>query len=198
MANKKQYASVTELLRDVVSDEEIHAEFSALVARRQLIKQLIAFRALKGMSQEDVAAKMGCTQGSVSKLEGSNDDEVRLGTLRAYAKAVGCELAACPIPQDITPVERVKCHAFAIKRHTDDMAQLARKDERIAQGVTNFFLELLVNLVQMLSDSADRLPLLPGGAPRFRLHAEVNLIGEDEDTSVPPCIKASDAPPAVR
>lgn len=196
MANKKQYASVAELLRDVVSDEEVHVEFSTLVARRQLIKQLITYRAVKGMSQEDVAAKMGCAQSSVSKLESANDDEVRLGTLRAYAKAVGCELAACPIPQDITPVERVKCHAFAIKRHTDDMAQLARKDEGIAQGVTNFFVELVVNLVQMLSDSADRLPLLPGGAPRFRLHAKVDV--EDEDTPATSCIEASDAPQAVR
>ena len=180
MPNKKQYTSVSELVRDIVADEEFHAAFDELVARRKLTKQLVAFRAARGMSQEEVAAKMACTQSRISKLENANDDDVRLGDLRAYAEAVGCELVACPIPHDMETVEKVKCHAFTIKKHTDDLAQLARADEAIADGVTSFFCELFVNFILMLGDSAKRLPLRPDGTPRFRLKAEVGVGNEDE------------------
>lgn len=183
MANAKQYASVSELLHDILSDKETREEFDTVVAQRRLIKQLIAMRAAMGMSQEDVAARMGCTQGSVSKLENSKDNDVRLGSLRAYAKAVGCELAACAIPQDITPVQMVKCHTIAIKKHADDLARLARTDETIAEGVTGFFVELFANFMWMLGDSAKRLPAHPDGTPRLRVEAKFEASGdEDPDT----------------
>jgi len=165
MASKTQYASVSDLLRDVVPDEEFHLAFDELVARRKLIKQLLAMRAAKGMSQKDVAAKMCCTQSRVSKLENANDDDVRLGDLRGYADVVGCELIAWPMPQDMTPVDKVKCHTHAIKKHMDDLAQLARADDKIAEGVARFFYELFVNFTLMLRHSSQDFPLRPDDTP---------------------------------
>jgi len=187
MPDKKQYASVSELVRDIVPDEEFHAAFDEFVARRKLTKQLVALRAARGMSQEDVAAKMACTQSRISKLENAEDDDVRLGDLRAYAEAVGCELVACPIPQDITSVERVKCHTVTIKKHTDDLAQLARTDETIAEGVASFFFELFANFIWVLGDSAKQLPLRSDGAPRIRVEAKFGVTGEGGDDPAAPC-----------
>jgi hypothetical protein len=91
------------------------------------------------------------------------------------------------------PVEKVKCHAVTIKKHTDDMAQLARMDESIAEGVASFFFELFANLIWMLGDSAKGLPPRPDGTPRFRLHTEVRFSEEDrkEDESAPFCCSES-------
>ena len=180
MAKKRQYSSVSELLRDVAPDDEFRAEFDQRVARRRLIKHLLALRAVKGLSQKDIAEKLGCTQSRVSKLENANDDDVRLGDLRAYANAVGSELIASAIPQDMKPVDKVKCHAFAIKKHMDDLSQLAKSDARIAQGVASFFHELFVNFILMLGDSAKRLPLGPDELPYFEIQLG-GLHGKEEE-----------------
>ncbi len=63
----------------------------------------------------------------------------------------------------------VKCHATAIKKHMDNLAQLARSDEKIAEGVAAFFGECFLNVTWMLCDSARRLPLRPDSSPYFRI-----------------------------
>lgn len=57
-----------------------------------LMNELIAVRDAKGLSQKDIAETVGCTQSRISKLENAKDVDVRLGDLRAYANAVGCDL----------------------------------------------------------------------------------------------------------
>jgi transcriptional regulator with XRE-family HTH domain len=46
------------------------------------------------MTQEEVAERMGATQGQVSKIEAA-DDAIQVSTLRAYAEAIGCTLEVC-------------------------------------------------------------------------------------------------------
>ena len=158
MADKKQYTSVSDVLRDVAPDDAFQADFDQHVAERRLIKELLALRAVRGLSQREVADFIGCSQGRISKLENAKDADVRFGDLRAYAKAVECDLVAQPIPHDMKPVDKAKGLAFAIKRHMDDLAQLAKTDERIAAGVAGFFHELFVHFTLMLGDSAKQLP----------------------------------------
>lgn len=182
MGKQKQYSSVSDLLHDVSSDKEFLAEFDAQIASRKLIKHLIGLRAARGMSQKDVADVIGCSQSRISKLERANDSDVRLGDLKAYANAVGCDFVAHPVPLDMRPVEKVKCHAFAMKRHLDDMAKLAKADEKIAEGVAGFFYEWFVNSILMLGDSARRLPLRPGESPYFQI--QINSSSEQEKAAL--------------
>ena len=50
------------------------------------------------------------------------------------------------------------------------MAQLAGRDEKIAQAVSAFFGEAFFNLVKMLQDSANKLPLrADDDAPYIRI-----------------------------
>jgi DNA-binding XRE family transcriptional regulator len=48
-------------------------------------------REAAGMTQEQLARKLGTQQSSISRMENHAED-VRLSTLRAYAKAVGADL----------------------------------------------------------------------------------------------------------
>lgn len=173
MADKKQYASVSDLVREMAPDAEFRAAFEERRNARRLIKQLLAMRALKGFSQHDIAKKLACTQSRVSKLESLHDNDMRLGDFRAYAEALGCEVVIGAVPRGLTPVERVKGHVFAIKKHTDDLAQLARSDERIARGVAQFFFELVVNFGRLVGDSVRALPNGPDDLPYSSLQVEV-------------------------
>ena len=56
--------------------------------RRALADELVARRVELGLSQTDVAARMGTSQSSVARLEGGRSD-VRMSTLERYAAAIG-------------------------------------------------------------------------------------------------------------
>ena len=56
--------------------------------RRDLASDLVARRVALGLSQTEVAARMGTSQSAVARLE-SGDADVRLSTLERYAAALG-------------------------------------------------------------------------------------------------------------
>jgi transcriptional regulator with XRE-family HTH domain len=56
--------------------------------RRELIARLAEVRQQLGLTQTDVAARMGTSQSAVARLEAGELD-VRLSTLDRYAAAVG-------------------------------------------------------------------------------------------------------------
>jgi predicted transcriptional regulator len=59
--------------------------------RRALAQDLAAHRAALGLSQTQVAARMGTSQSAVARLEAGQGD-IRLSTLERYADAVGMRL----------------------------------------------------------------------------------------------------------
>ena len=66
--------------------------FKEMAARRErMTDDLVARRLELGLSQTEVAARMGTSQSAVARLE-SGDADVRLSTLERYAAALGQEL----------------------------------------------------------------------------------------------------------
>ena len=61
------------------------------VRRRELASELVDLRHEAGLSQTEVAARMGTSQSAVARLE-SGDADVRLSTLDRYVAALGREL----------------------------------------------------------------------------------------------------------
>jgi len=60
--------------------------------RTGLIRGLVARRQAAGLSQTEVAARMGTSQSAVARLE-SGAADVRASTLERYAAAVGGEIS---------------------------------------------------------------------------------------------------------
>ena len=60
--------------------------------RRRLVADLTAQRRSAGLSQTEVAARMGTSQSAVARLE-TGDADVRVSTLERYAAAIGSQLA---------------------------------------------------------------------------------------------------------
>jgi transcriptional regulator with XRE-family HTH domain len=57
-------------------------------SRRRLLGELVSQRRSLGLSQTEVAARMGTSQSAVARLEAVAGD-VRMSTLERYAEAVG-------------------------------------------------------------------------------------------------------------
>jgi transcriptional regulator with XRE-family HTH domain len=60
--------------------------------RAGLIRDLVAQRLAAGLSQTEVAARMGTSQSAIARLE-SGATDVRASTLERYAAAVGGEIS---------------------------------------------------------------------------------------------------------
>lgn len=69
--------------------------YNALADEFAALAELLRARQHAGMTQSDVAERMGIAQASVARLEssaGSRKHAPSIATLRRYADAVGCEL----------------------------------------------------------------------------------------------------------
>ncbi len=80
------------------------AAYDALADEYAALGELLRARQAAGMTQADVAERMGVAQASVARLEasaGSRKHAPSVATLRKYADAVGCDLhlTLTPKPQ---------------------------------------------------------------------------------------------------
>jgi transcriptional regulator with XRE-family HTH domain len=88
---KKKYTTVAQVVRETAEGSFAQA-FEERLSDRRLVKDLMILRAGRGLTQADVAEKMGCTQSRISKLESAKDVDLTLGDLAKYAEAVGFRL----------------------------------------------------------------------------------------------------------
>ncbi len=65
--------------------------FREIAQRRRVVDELAGARRAAGLSQTEVAARMGTSQSVVARLE-SGQIDARLSTLQRYATAVGQQL----------------------------------------------------------------------------------------------------------
>jgi len=78
--------AVTSLFRDIIAEmtEDSRSVFPGF---RDLVDRLVEERQALGLSQTEVAARMGTSQSAVARLE-RGDADVRLSTLERYAAAL--------------------------------------------------------------------------------------------------------------
>src|SRR5215472_8446827 len=60
--------------------------------RHRLVAELTAQRQSAGLSQTEIAARMGTSQSAVARLE-TGEADVRVSTLERYAASIGSQLA---------------------------------------------------------------------------------------------------------
>lgn len=76
-----------------LSRPEVRAEYERLEAEFAFLDQFLKARAEAGLTQAQVAERVGTTQSAIARLEsGAGRRQPSLVTLRKYAQAVGCRI----------------------------------------------------------------------------------------------------------
>lgn len=79
-------------LRDsVMNDKESQEKYNMERDRYQLVKYLKELRKAKGITQKELAQKMGCSQQGISKLEHYNNNTT-LDTFLSYCHYLGIDV----------------------------------------------------------------------------------------------------------
>jgi transcriptional regulator with XRE-family HTH domain len=89
--NIDSLASVDDLIAEAVADPEAHATMRDTRDRLGLLRNFGWLRIQRGLSQREVARRMGTTQSAISELEKAVT-EPRLATLQRYARILGYQL----------------------------------------------------------------------------------------------------------
>ncbi|WP_070971806.1 helix-turn-helix domain-containing protein [Vibrio sonorensis] len=79
------------LKQKALTNPEVKAEYDALEEEFNFIHILLSMRESAGLTQQQVAERMGTKEANISRLEkGTGNPTVK--TLMKYAKACGCQL----------------------------------------------------------------------------------------------------------
>lgn len=85
---KREMDFLDEMIAEgTAADPAFPALLAAAEARRRLLRELVAKREAKGLSQTVVAARMGTSQSAVARLEGQ--DDAKESMIDRYAAAIG-------------------------------------------------------------------------------------------------------------
>ena len=72
---------------------DVKSEFEGMAAEFALLDEFLKARAAQGLTQAEVAQKIGTTQSAVARMEsGKGKHSPSLATLAKYADALGCKL----------------------------------------------------------------------------------------------------------
>jgi transcriptional regulator with XRE-family HTH domain len=83
------------LVKEILRRPAVKAEYDAQPEEFALLDELLRARRQTGLTQAEVAARMGTQTSAVARLEaggGSRRHSPSVATLRKYARAVGCRL----------------------------------------------------------------------------------------------------------
>lgn len=154
----KTYRNIVDLVRDAGGDDSFSKDLASHLAARRIAHFLFGLRSAQGVSQQQMAQRLKCSQSRISKLENADDADWTLGELRQYLQALDRDVQVVVTPRHWRIVDQIKFHAATIRRCLERLVGLARSDKKIGRGVQSFHVEALYNLMTLVAESARNLP----------------------------------------
>ena len=120
----RRYRNIVDMVRDITKDDAFTDELEKTIQERVLLDHLMAKRAAANLSQKDIADRMNCSQGRISKLENGKDSQMTIGEFQQYANILGLEVAFGTRRKNINIAQQVKLHVFAIRKLLHQIADI--------------------------------------------------------------------------
>ena len=156
MKTQKSYASVSELVGDIVEEKELRDKIRSEIRKQSVATVLFSMRCNFQVTQQQMAKRVERSQSWISKLEHASTDRITVEDLERYSRALEVNLVIT-FQKPMNAVESVKYHFFQIKKHLDGLLELAEDDEDIRAGVNKFHDEWLVNALKLFLEGKVKL-----------------------------------------
>jgi ribosome-binding protein aMBF1 (putative translation factor) len=91
MIGERDMNRLKTLKQELLGDAETRAAYDVMADKFAIVRELIAARARAGLSQSEVAQRMGTTQSAVARME-SGKRLPSMRTVERFAQAVGGHL----------------------------------------------------------------------------------------------------------
>lgn len=92
--------SFRQFKRDALAKASVRKEYAALADEFAYLDELLKARSASGLSQQQVAERIGTSQSAIARLESANSKHSpSLATLRTYADALGYKVQIKLLPR---------------------------------------------------------------------------------------------------
>ena len=153
----RRFDSVAEMLLGTGSSKEIAEGYDKVRKKTRISRNLAELRCEAGLSQKEMAEKIGCTQSRISKIENALDSQVSLEDIHDYSRATKVLIHMVFGPK-MNLSKLVKYHALEMRTALKELATLAHKDEEFDKAINGFFTEAFVNLLDIMDECRSELP----------------------------------------
>ncbi len=147
----------------MAEDQTIQQDVERLEQRSRIVTALVQMRVAKGISQKDVALAMGCDPSKVSRIESGYDDGLTVRDIAKYLSALKATMHILMEDTDAPAAAKIKQHVFAIHRHLESLADLARSvdgDQSIVSKIHEFYGQVLLNFLMRFDDCYKKIRAL--------------------------------------
>ncbi len=148
--DKNNMSTASSVMAELCGDDTIVRDVAKDIAMTKIMSTLTETRVSKGMTQKDVAARIGASISKTSRLESSLDDDLRIGDIKAYMQAIGVEASVAFFDKSMSTTNQIKHYVFEIERlltHLTSIAKECGDDRSIVDGISRFRGEVLYNFV---------------------------------------------------
>lgn len=165
---EKHYMSTaSSVMAELCGNDMIVKDVEENISKTKFVSALEGIRVRKGMTQKDVAAKMGISVSKVSRFEASADDDLRIGDVKAYMQAIETDVSVALFDKSMPATNQIKHYVFEIERllrHLTTIAKECGDDSSIVDGISRFRGEVLYNFIIKYVLSGKDFPDMAAGA----------------------------------
>ena len=153
----RRYRSIRDLIKGERLSERVAKEFEDIRASTRLSRQLAEIRLKAGLTQQQMAERLGVSQGCISKWESEEDDLLEVRVLKLYAEVTG-ERIGLMIGRPMSHVEAIKGYAFAMRDRLRALAALAHQHDELECHIQAFFGDAFFNILHILGQAQQEMP----------------------------------------
>ena len=147
---KNYMSTASSVMAELCGNDMIVKDVEENISKTKFVSALEEIRVRKGMTQKDVAVKMGISVSKVSRFEASADDDLRIGDVKAYLQAIETDVSVALFDKSMPATNQIKHYVFEIERllrHLTTIAKECGDDSSIVDGISRFRGEVLYNFI---------------------------------------------------
>ena len=160
-----RFTSVSDAAAFLAGDKNVKQQVDEEICFSQLVNHLLQLRIEKGISQKELANRIGCDPSKISRLEAGNDLQLKMGDVMQYLSALNVKMNMVFEDSSLPVAEQIKQHVFLIHEKLEQLVKLAKQvdgDEIIINKIHVFCSEVLFNFLSRFGDSYKKLCVVSG------------------------------------
>lgn len=157
----KKYDTVEKMLEGNLSKSDYKDSCTLLEQRRsitQISKALITKRATKGITQKNIADKIGKPQSFLSRFEQCDDFDMKIGDVVKIAWAMDCGVMM-HIMENPNIANMVKWYAQQLELCLKQLIEISGDDKEMIEGALSISLPGIHKLLEVIEPAINKISL---------------------------------------
>ncbi|MCK5580088.1 MAG: helix-turn-helix transcriptional regulator [Candidatus Omnitrophica bacterium] len=148
------------MIKDVLEDGKVKNEALQEINKKSLAKFLFYLRCEHGLTQTELANRIGCTQSRISKIENSYNYEISVQDLLDYGQATNLKLELGYRNKDARLVDLIAFHVQRIQECVHKLTDCSKGDKSMCEGAVKVIVGMVNQLIGIVQESFAKLDVV--------------------------------------